>query len=373
MKINILVVDDSKSTLFYVKSLLEEIDKRYTILLANSGSEALEVLKQKNVDLIILDIQMPDINGFDIAKILKENRNTADIPIVFLTASNHLETEGLKLGAVDYLTKPIDEDLFTSRILLYIRLIKSIKDNREKDQQIQQQSRLAQMGEMISMIAHQWRQPLGAISSTVIDLKIQSELKNFDLSKMQEAQKYEAYINDGLDNVSSLVQNLTSTIDDFRNFYKSNKKATNAKLEDLVSKSLNIMRASLVNQNIRVVQKYSSKEEVEVYENEMMQVILNIVKNSQDNFKEKKIQNPYIKITTENKSIKICDNGEGIPKYAIKRIFEPYFSTKEDKNGTGLGLYMSKTIVEEHHGGILSVQNTDEGVCFTIELKKATP
>ena len=369
MKINILVVDDSKSTLYYVESLLEAIDETYKIIMVNSGSKALESVKQQNIDLIILDIQMPDMTGFEVAKLLKSNNKTADIPVVFLTASSHLKTEGLKLGAVDYLTKPIDEDLFTSRILLYSRLIKSIKDNREKDQRIQQQSRLAQMGEMISMIAHQWRQPLGAISSTIIDLQMQSEFENFNLASKEESQEYEKYINNGLGEVSSLVQNLTSTIDDFKDFYKSNKTTRTVKAEDFISKSLNIIKASLINDNIRIIQEFNSKEELNIYENEMMQVILNIIKNSQDNFKDKEIQNPWIKITTQNRSIIICDNGEGIPKYAIKRIFEPYFSTKEDKNGTGLGLYMSKTIVEEHHNGILSVQNTEEGVCFTIEFK----
>ena len=99
-----------------------------------------------------------------------------------------------------------------------------------------------------------------------------------------------------------------------------------------------------------------------------MQVILNILQNSYDNFTEQQIKDPYIIIKTEGKCIYICDNGEGIPENIIDNIFDPYFSTKVQKNGTGLGLYMSKTIVEEHHNGILSVENKDHGACFKITL-----
>ncbi len=100
----------------------------------------------------------------------------------------------------------------------------------------------------------------------------------------------------------------------------------------------------------------------------MMQVILNIFKNAEDNFRDKKITDAKITIRTFKNSLFICDNGGGIPKDIMPNIFDPYFSTKDEKNGTGLGLYMSKTIVEEHHNGTLHVENTDKGVCFIISL-----
>ena len=111
-----------------------------------------------------------------------------------------------------------------------------------------------------------------------------------------------------------------------------------------------------------------------IYSNEIMQVILNILKNSQDNFKEQATKDPKITITCEcplsdTYFLKIFDNGGGIPEDIINKIFDPYFSTKSEKNGTGLGLYMSKTIIEEHHDGKLSVENTDDGVCFIIEFR----
>ena len=253
-------------------------------------------------------------------------------------------------------------------------LVRKIQEGIEKhelqNRQLQQQSRLAQMGEMISMIAHQWRQPLGAIASTSIDIKMKSALEMFDLRKEKEAREYETYVNKGLEKIDNFVQNLTSTIDDFRNFYKPNKKIVTTTLEDVVIKSLIIIKASLESENIKIIQEYNYNEKVELYDSELMQVILNILKNAQDNIKEKQIKDPYIKISTENKTISICDNGGGIPEDIIENIFDPYFTTKHEKNGTGLGLYMSKTIVEEHHGGRLSVENTEDGVCFIIACKK---
>ena len=197
---------------------------------------------------------------------------------------------------------------------------------------------------------------------------IKPEFENFDLQLKEEAQKYEAYINNGLGTINELVQNLTTTIDDFRYFYKPNKKSVAINLKKVILKSLNIIKASLINNNIKIIEEYNSKEKIELYSNEMMQVILNILKNSQDNFQEKEIKNPCIKITTENRTISICDNGGGIPEDIIEKIFDPYFSTKDEKNVTGLGLYMSKTIIEKHHGGILHVENKDDGVCFAIEI-----
>ena len=240
--------------------------------------------------------------------------------------------------------------------------------NKEKEDQLIQQSRLAQMGEMISMIAHQWRQPLGAISATTLNLQMKIELDSFDLSKKEEKEKYQKYIYDELESVNTFVHNLTTTIDDFRNFYKPNKSVVTKKLEDICNKSLNIIKASLRNENINIILEYNSDVKVDMYENEMMQVILNILQNAHDNFKDKNIKDPYILIKTEDKTLSIIDNGGGINKDVINNIFDPYYSTKKNKNGTGLGLYMSKIIVEEHHNGILSVFNINDGVCFTITV-----
>ena len=254
--------------------------------------------------------------------------------------------------------------------------IQDITEEIQRNHILIQQSRMAQMGEMIAMIAHQWRQPLGAIASTSIDLNMQMELETFDLKQEKGIEECQTYFRDGLKDIDSFVQNLTTTIDDFRNFYKPNKSSDLVSLCEPLEKALNIINGSLISDGIEVTESHNNCKQnnssVKIYISEMVQVILNILKNAQDNFKEKKIKDPKIVITCKyidsKVTLEICDNGGGIPEDVIPNIFDPYFSTKDEKNGTGLGLYMSKTIVDEHHNGNLLVNNRDNGVCFTIEL-----
>ena len=254
--------------------------------------------------------------------------------------------------------------------------IQDITEEIQRNQLLVQQSRMAQMGEMLAMIAHQWRQPLGAIAATSIDLNMQMDLETFDLKQEKGVVDCQTYFRDGLEDINSFVKNLTATIDDFRNFYKPNKRSNLVSLCDPLDKALNIINGSFVSDGIDIIVSHiackKNTSSVKIFINEMVQVILNIFKNAQDNFREKEIIDPKIVIVckySDNKiTLEICDNGGGIPEDILPNIFDPYFSTKDEKNGTGLGLYMSKTIVEEHHNGKLNVSNRDDGVCFTIEL-----
>ena len=251
---------------------------------------------------------------------------------------------------------------------LELRVQKELEKNRLKDQQMIQQTKQAQMGELLSMIAHQWRQPLGAISAASTNLHMKLFLETFDLNSKAGVDEARKYFIEKLDDIDSYVQNLTTTINDFRDFYKPNKRSVKSTLEDVVTKSLKIINGSLISDRIEIIKEYNSDEEVDLYNNEIMQVLLNIIQNAQDNIKEKDIKNPYIKIIIQSRIITICDNGGGIPEDIIDNVFDPYFSTKEEKNGTGLGLYMSKMIVEEHHNAKLHVKNTDDGACFILEF-----
>jgi len=249
-----------------------------------------------------------------------------------------------------------------------ISVILDLSDFKRQEQQLLQQSRMAQMGEMISMIAHQWRQPLSAISSTSINLQLKLELNDFDLDSKEGLNETREYFIHSLEKINTFVQDLSTTINDFRHFYKPDKQKVSTTIETVVTKSLNIIKASLQNDNIKIIEEYQNHDKVKLHDSEMMHVVLNILKNAQDNFRERTSQNPYIKITIKERFFSICDNGGGIPDDILDKIFEPYFSTKNERNGTGLGLYMSKTIVHEHHNGILSVKNTEDGVCFAIQL-----
>ena len=255
---------------------------------------------------------------------------------------------------------------YTKEILTLNKKLK--KENAIQIEHLFKQSRLAQMGEMISMIAHQWRQPLGAISTTAANLEVKIRLESFDLDSKEGQKQQSSYFLEKLNKIESFIQNLTETIDDFRNFYKPNKLPIITTLEIVTKKALKIISDSLINDNIELIYNFNSHKKIDMFENEMMQVILNILQNAQDNFKEKNIKNKYIKIDSFEDELSIYDNGGGINEKIISKIFDPYFSTKHTKNGTGLGLYMSKIIIEEHHNAELNVKNHDNGVYFTIKL-----
>ncbi len=252
------------------------------------------------------------------------------------------------------------------------RIDNEIQKSRKKDEMIQQQSRLAQMGEMISMIAHQWRQPLGAISSSVIGIQSKIAMGKFDLNDAKDKDKFLAFLAKKHKNISEYIKFLSTTIDDFRNFFKPDKQKEFVNLTLPIKRALGIVQVSMSNKGISIETDFKTDEKIEVYQNELMQVILNILKNSEDNFKEQKTPNANIlvRIFEEEKHhiISITDNGGGIPENIVPKIFNPYFSTKSEKNGTGLGLYMSKIIIEEHHHGELSMNNKNDGVEFIIKL-----
>ena len=249
---------------------------------------------------------------------------------------------------------------------------KAVEETQKKEKLLQQQAHLAQMGEMISMIAHQWRQPLGSISSTIIDLQVKLQLDTFNLEDKEGVDSMIKYMDKKHENIIELLQFLSTTINDFRDFFKPDKAKKFITLTTPINKTLQIIESSLLNNNIEIIKDFQIDDELSLYQNEMTQVILNILKNSEDNFLEKNILNPKITISTQEEHgtyiISISDNGGGIPEDILPNIFNPYFSTKDEKNGTGLGLYMSKTMIEKHHGGKLRVYNTEDGVIFKIIL-----
>ena len=244
---------------------------------------------------------------------------------------------------------------------------------KEKDTYMLQQARLAQMGEMLSMIAHQWRQPLGAISANTISIKSTIELEQYNLKDEKEREEFLKYLNAKMDKSTLYLQELSQTITNFSNFYKPDKKFHMAEISEVLLKTYNLVFDSLDSHNIKVDFDLESSCELMMHENEFMQVILNIINNAKDQLLEKNIQDPIINISTcmENDLlyIDISDNAGGIEKENLNRIFDPYFSTKLEKNGTGLGLYMSKVIIKDYHNGDIYAKNSDNGAIFTIKIK----
>ena len=245
-------------------------------------------------------------------------------------------------------------------------LKEQMEQNARQSQHMIHQSRLAQMGEMISMIAHQWRQPLTAISATSSTIVLKATMDKLDKdSAVKLANKITKY-----------VEHLSITIDDFRNFFKQNKSKQKISLKEIVDSTLDIILVSLENKNITLIKNIHEDLECTTYANEVKQVLLNLIKNAEDILLEVNPTNPTITIESYQPMDKhtvvltIRDNAGGVPEDIIDKIFDPYFSTKLSKDGTGLGLYMSKTIIEQHCQGTLSVHNDNQGAVFTIELPR---
>jgi len=216
---------------------------------------------------------------------------------------------------------------------------------------------------MISMIAHQWRQPLNTLSTL-----IQSLILKYKIGKIDD--EYIEYFDKSSKN---LIQNMSQTIDDFRNFFKPEKQKTEFILNEIILNILHMIDIPLKESNIKVEFIHHDNLKILGYPNEFGQVVLNIINNAKDAILEKNIKDGKIIIELRKDErgifLTIGDNAGGIPSNIIDKIFDPYFSTKDEKNGTGLGLYMSKLIIEEHMDGVLKVSNKGKGANFTIIFK----
>jgi PAS domain S-box-containing protein len=259
-------------------------------------------------------------------------------------------------GGIDsYISIRLD---ITENELLILKVQEEEQKNKVQEEFMQQQYRLAQMGEMISMIAHQWRQPLSAITAATGSINLKATLGKLDNQTAISLS----------DKIRDFSLHLSSTIDDFRNFFKSNKTKNETDYQQIIESVLLIIESSLKINNITLIKNIHTLQEFYTYENELKQVLLNLIKNAEDALLENRTSQPKITIEVDGLSLKVSDNAGGVSEEIINRIFEPYFSTKMKKDGTGLGLYMSKLIVEDHCCGTLSVTNENDGACFEIIL-----
>jgi len=236
----------------------------------------------------------------------------------------------------------------------------------KKDEMILAQSRQAAMGEMISMIAHQWRQPLSTITLQISSIKINSMLGKASVEET----------NDALERISETIIYLSETIDDFQTFFNPNKEKEVTNVSELIERAVNFAELRLKLAHIHLDYTCTKRVETLIHSNEFTQVIINIINNAIDVLLERDVKNPMIHIENIVKGgmieIRIADNGGGIEDAIMNNIFEPYFSTK-GKNGTGLGLYMSKIIIEKELNGSLQAINNEKGAEFTIEIPYIDP
>jgi PAS domain S-box-containing protein len=226
------------------------------------------------------------------------------------------------------------------------------------------QSRHVAMGEMIGMIAHQWRQPITVIAMGANNMLADIALESVDIENFKQQSQQ----------ILKQTQYLSKTIDDFRTFFRPNKEKDKVKIIDIFQEARQIIGKSLESHNIDLVIVDNSNEELLTYSRELLQVVLNLLKNAKEALEAKNMKSAWIHVTIESQGdtiiTTVCDNGGGIEVGLFERIFEPYFSTKDAKTGTGLGLHMSKTIIEKHLHGSIRASNRNGGACFTMIVPK---
>jgi signal transduction histidine kinase len=251
-----------------------------------------------------------------------------------------------------YIGTATEAILFSLALSYKIRLVH--KEKEAQKELLVHQSKLASMGEMIGNIAHQWRQPLTHLGYTLMNIG--------------EAQKHgeldDATLNKKIDEANTQLHFMSQTIDDFKEFYAPHKEKEDFSLTVATQETLEIMKNTLKQNNIETQIIVKEESTIYNYKNEYKQVLLNLLSNAKDVLTQRDIPSAHIYITIDKKSVTVEDSAGGIEKDVMKRIFEPYFTTKE--SNSGIGLYMSKMIVEKNMGGTLLAKNSGKGALFTI-------
>ncbi|HJV36805.1 GAF domain-containing protein [Geomonas sp.] len=240
--------------------------------------------------------------------------------------------------------------------------IRAVEELRQNEQLLIHQSRLAALGEMIGNIAHQWRQPLNALGLLIQEAPLLYEAGQLSPELLEES----------TDKAMVLIKHMSSTIDDFRNFFRSDKEKVSFRVREELSKTLSLIEAGFKAKHIKIEVQGGADPVIHGYPNEFSQALLNILLNARDALAERKVPRPrvLVAVTSEDERavVAITDNAGGIPDEIIGKVFEPYFTTKGPQAGTGVGLFMSKNIIEKNMGGRLTVCNVEQGACFRIEM-----
>lgn len=230
-----------------------------------------------------------------------------------------------------------------------------VNEINQKNQLISQQHKLVAMGEMIGAIAHQWRQPLNALSINIQNLE----------DDFQENLVDESFLTTFVQHNQKIIRYMSNTIDDFRSFFRIDKQKQSFSAKDAIKEALHLHEAQLRNYMIEVGIE-GEDFELLTFKSEFQQVILNLINNAKDAIILRQRLGGRLLIILNASTITFEDNGGGIEESILERIFEPYFTTKEQGKGIGLGLYISKMIIEQHMGGTLRVHNGEHGACFTL-------
>lgn len=372
----VLVVDDQVENIEILSNLL---GSTYKVKAARSGQQALHIIQTTTPpDIVLLDIKMPEMDGYEVITRLKETPDTDHIPVIFVTAKGETfdQTKAFALGAADYIIKPISPEIVLARVATHIALHdiqqslqakvdEEVSKRIKQEQLLLKQSRLAAMGEMMSAITHQWKQPLSVIGAVSASLHFAAQ---FDTLEKDE-------VLSGLQIIDDNLAFTSQTMSDFKNYFKPGKHKKIFSIHDEVTSIVSMLKPIMYSHSINVTIDIPVEVTGFGMASEFKQVVLNLLSNAKDAINARRNSDddfkPTITITATRQGdtsiLNVADNGGGIPEAILGKIFDDYYTTKE-QHGTGIGLTMSKMILEEQMHGSIHVQNHDDGARFTLEF-----
>jgi len=384
-KCKLLYVEDNKMVRDVTLSFLEEYFD--AIIVADDGEDGLLKFHNNEIDFIITDINMPKLNGLEMAKKIKAINQ--ELPILLLSAHNDTEyfMDSIKLGIEGYLQKPIDLEQFETILYKTVKNIQMRKEHEEyklslemkvkeqlnelrvKDVLIARQAKMAAMGEMIDIIAHQWKQPLN-------NIKMWSEL--LSIYKTPDEMIEYKYIEEYREKLSSKLEHLLDTLDEFRNFFRPNYNIKVLSLQSILQSITILLKDELIQNTVNVSIQCDNSLYIEANENDIKHLFINLIKNSIEEMVKSDIKYNQREISIvcegcdERVIIKVSDSGKGIPKEILPYLFDLNFTTKGEIGGSGVGLYMCKQIVQKYDGEMSATNNVGDtnGALFVIEFLK---
>ena len=371
--IKVLYVEDNEDTRENAVSILSKMFPYMQV--AVDGEDALNNYEKNGADLLITDLEMPKMSGLELIKKLKDKDEELAVLITSAYDDNDYLSRAISLGVDGYIVKPIMFEPFLELLVKTTKNIVMREENRlykeslekqvaveiakreEKERLLMQQTKMAAMGDMIDAIAHQWKQPLNAISM-YMDLLHGDALDKGHLDHIE--------IKHCQDDVDEQIEHLLNTLNEFRTFFKTDKETKLFSMAELIDSVLVLMKDELIVNKIETEVIVCEDDTMPGSANELKHLIINLINNAKDAFNEKDIKKRKLifRVTKDkNLVLEVEDNAGGIERSIIEDIFKPRMSTKSESKGSGIGLYISQQIVEKHHGEIWA-ENSLDGAKF---------